>query len=52
MKDEELLQNVIAIAERAQKAGLFSLQEIPAILQTIQQITEVLTPKEVEKAKK
>lgn len=48
MKNEEILQNVIAIAERAQKAGLFSLQETPVILQTIKQLTEVLTPKEVE----
>lgn len=48
MKNEELLQNVIAIAERAQKAGLFSLQETPAILQTIKELSELLAPKEVE----
>lgn len=48
MKNEELLQNVIAIAERAQKAGLFSLQEAPAILQTIKELSELLTPQQVE----
>jgi len=46
MKNEELLQNVIAIAERAQKAGLFSLQETPAILQTIKELSELLAPQE------
>lgn len=48
MKNEELLQNVIAIAERAQKAGLFSLQETPAILQTIKELSELLAPQQVE----
>jgi len=43
MKNEQVLQNVTAIAEKAQKAGLFSLQESVIVLETINYLTAILT---------
>lgn len=51
MENKQILQNVIAIAEKAQKAGLFTLEESSVVLQTLKSLNEILNDEQVEEEK-
>ena len=52
MNKEQLSQNITAIFEKAQRAGIFTLQESVVVLQTFEAITALLKEEEVEEEPK